>query len=78
MAKQNVIFTSIFSPAIPKLPFFINSNVSKLKVEKVLNPPQNPITIRYFKKCEFSIFDEKNEMKSAKTKQLKVLEINVP
>lgn len=73
-----MIFTNIFSPAIPKLPFLINSNVSKLKVEKVLNPPQNPITIRYFKKYEFSIFDEKNEMKSAKTKQLKVLEINVP
>ncbi len=34
----------IFTTAKAKCPLFSSSNVSKLKVEKVLNPPQNPVT----------------------------------
>lgn len=29
-------------------PFFSKSKVSKLKVEKVLKPPQNPVSIKSF------------------------------
>lgn len=40
-------------------PLRTSSKVSKLKVENVLNPPQNPITIKYLRKLDASILVEK-------------------
>ena len=58
MTKQNAIFTNMFNNATPKFPFLMSSKVSKLNVENVLNPPQNPITMKYLRKWVFSILEE--------------------
>ena len=78
MNKQNATFIKMFNVASIKFPFRINSKVSKLKVEKVLNPPQNPIIIRYLRKLEFSILEEKTYKAKLIIVQAKTLEINVP
>ena len=61
-----------------KLPFRINSKVSKLKVEKVLNPPQKPITIKYLRKLEASILVENKVKATLRTKQLSTFAMRVP
>lgn len=38
-------FKEKFTPAVSSWLFFINSNVSKLKAEKVVRPPINPTEI---------------------------------
>ncbi len=68
----------ILASAMIRLPFLISSKVSKLKVENVLNPPQNPITISGFKKSDDSILFEKVNMVSPKIMQLKTFAVNVP
>jgi hypothetical protein len=40
--KQKQTFSKIFPMAQANCPYFIIETVSILKVEKVLNPPQNP------------------------------------
>jgi len=42
------MLTAMFKPAKRMFPVFMSCNVSKLNVEKVLNPPQNPIIIKGF------------------------------
>ncbi|MEZ7901758.1 MAG: hypothetical protein QMC21_05690 [Flavobacteriales bacterium] len=56
----------------------MNSNVSKLKVENVLNPPQKPITIKYLRKEEASIFEENTYNAILITTQLSTLATKVP
>lgn len=41
---QSTILIAIFNTAQSVFPCFINSAVSKLKVENVLNPPQIPVS----------------------------------
>lgn len=43
MATHEITLMQIFAIARIQFPERINSTVSKLKVEKVLNPPQNPV-----------------------------------
>ena len=59
------------------LPVFISSIVSKLKVEKVLNPPQNPTTINKRKAGLSPLFSEKYPTANASIMQLIVLEKKV-
>jgi len=59
IAKHKTIFNKIFTPTMVKSPLFSNSKVSKLKVEKVESPPQNPVsnkglTIEVEEKIPFS------------------------
>lgn len=59
------------------LPERINSTVSKLKVENVLNPPQKPTTINNFKVGFAPNFSLNIPIASANTKQLTILDTNV-
>ena len=43
---HNAQLIKILAMAQPVMPSLMSSKVSKLKVEKVLRPPQIPITIR--------------------------------
>ena len=67
----------MFSVAIKKAPFFINSKVSKLKVEKVLKPPQNPMISKGFTNSEKLNLPEKKYIVKPKIKVAKKLESKV-
>lgn len=59
-------------------PFRSNSKVSRLKVEKVLNPPQNPMAIKGLNSGEEVGFLAKKAVIKPKTRQLRKLAKIVP
>ncbi len=63
--------------ASPKLPDLINSKVSRLKVEKVLKPPQNPVIAKSIKALLSGIFLRKKNTRQANIIELKTLDIRV-
>ena len=67
----------IFAMAIPLFPLLKSSTVSKLKVEKVLNPPQKPITIRTANELFVKIFSLKIPTTIARTTQLIIFDTSV-
>ena len=74
---HTVTLIKIFAIAINVLPERINSTVSKLKEEKVLNPPQNPAISRILN-VEFEpIFSLNTPTINPKTIQLRILEHKV-
>lgn len=74
---QTVRLIKIFAIAIIKLPERINSTVSALKVEKVLNPPQKPIKTNILKLWFVINFSLNTAIVIARIKQLKILEHSV-
>lgn len=67
---------AIFRTAQPVFPCFISSAVSMLNVEKVLNPPQIPVSKNNLNEDD-SIFTAKNFNAIAKIRQAIMLADNV-
>jgi len=74
MAIEKITF------AIPHhiCPVLNNTNVSKLKVEKVENPPQNPITTKKYQKFLLENIGSYFPKARPNIKTAKTLAINVP
>ena len=76
-ARQTDTLIKTFAKAIIKFPERINATVSKLKVEKVLNPPQKPTTSNIFNTGYPSILLLNTPTINAKIKQLTLFDKNV-
>lgn len=74
---QTVILMRILAMAIIIFPERISSNVSKLKVENVLNPPQKPANINTLNEGFAIIFSLKIKTATARIRQLKMFEQSV-
>ena len=64
-------------PAVSISPFRSSANVSLLKDEKVLNPPQNPIAIKK-RQVSFSILESEEPRNKPSTSELRTFEASVP
>ena len=74
---QATTFIKIFIKAYRLFPFLKSSTVSKLKAEKVLNPPHSPITRSDVKLLLELIFSPKTPRNKARRMQLKTFETKV-
>jgi len=77
MAKQTIILIKIFANAKAVWPCLSRSMVSKLKVENVLKPPQNPVMINNFNEGLSVILSANIPTANARTKQLIAFETKV-
>lgn len=75
--KQRIIFKNTFRKANKKLPDFISSTVSKLNVENVLKPPQNPVSKKRMKVSLDKILPRVSDNTNAKIKQLTTFDVRV-
>ncbi len=77
LLRHSVILITIFNNAQPMLPCLNNRKVSNPKVEKVLNPPQNPVKMRSLKTDGETCFDSIKCKLNEKRRQAKTFEARV-
>ncbi len=76
--KQPITLSSTFPVAHNQRPACTSSSVSKLKVEKVLKPPQKPTAIRIFTSGVMYSFVVARPTNKPRIKQAVKFTINVP
>ncbi len=77
IATHDATLIKILAIAKSVFPERINSTVSKLKVENVLKPPQNPITISILSPWLSATFSLNTPNANARIRVLNTFEINV-